>query len=38
VPLAEIIIHLDYHFIDSYPTGFCAFDYSFEPLSFKEIK
>ena len=38
VPLAEIVIDFDYHFIESYPTYFCISDFSFETLSFKEIK
>ena len=38
VPLAEIVADLDYHSIESYPSYFCAMDFSLEPLSFKEIK
>ena len=37
-PLTEIVSGFDYHSIDSYPTYFCVSDFSFEPLSFKEIK
>ncbi|APZ45965.1 hypothetical protein BW723_06510 [Polaribacter reichenbachii] len=38
VPLAEIVVGLEYHSIESYPSYFCAMDFSSEPLSFKEIR
>ena len=40
IPLAEIVTDLDYNTIENYSrhTGISDLDYSFEHISFKEVK